>query len=205
MRRKSERLELVLIERKVHDLALLLPVKIYVVCVRIACHNVGDIIGERHDLLFVGAFDAQHDGVRRRRSRLDELEIRAHIREVFCKLRTNLCRQFLARPLVVRDDNELRVVFCRQNRIESQDEARRTLAHIGGIVPILPLQSIEKGGETTCLRLCIFHGRAFGKAHLNDDFRAQRRREEVLPANAQKRDGSSEDERRRAEHETAMH
>jgi len=66
---------------------------------------------------------------------------------------------------------------------------------------------VDQGRSTALggrLAVRVLHGRAFGEVHLDDDLRPQRRREEVLPASAQKCDGCSEDERRHAEHETAM-
>ena len=96
LRRKSKRLELVLIEREVQNLALFLPVEVHVARVRIARHEVSNLIGKRHDFFLVFSLDAQHDGVRRRRPRLDELEVCTHVREVFGKLRADLRRQILA-------------------------------------------------------------------------------------------------------------
>ena len=78
------------------NLALFLPVEVHVARVRIARYEVSNLIGKRHDFFLVLSLDAQHDGVRRRRPRLDELEVCTHIREVFGKLRADLRRQILA-------------------------------------------------------------------------------------------------------------
>ena len=134
LRGEAERAGAVLIDLEADRFHLLAPVEMRIDDLGILRHHGADLVGDRAHLHGIGADDAELHREADRRAEVEAVDPGAGLRQRAVGQRVLEPRlDALARLQIPGHDHDLGEVRVGQHRVEAEPEARRALAHIGGV------------------------------------------------------------------------